>query len=190
MHTVANIYRRRIAHVSRNNLLGALFMLGAIAGPATSSAYCIGNDTSLPGYDSEYYSVSHEYGRSKYVVRAQVIGETWLDEDGKPKKLEPPFQNGGPRPWGFDPYIGAFYDVKVTHSFKGTAPGTLRLFSSNSTARFWLFVGDDVLLLVTEEQYEAPIGKVLTLDTCGNSAMTDKAQDLLHELQKLEDGHR
>ncbi|MGH7022821.1 MAG: hypothetical protein ACREEB_04420 [Caulobacteraceae bacterium] len=153
--------------------------------PASASAFCIGWDKNLPSYDPLYYSVSHEYRRAKYVIRAKVIRETWLGEDAKPKPLEPPFQNGSPKPWGFDPYAGAYYDVEVETSFKGPAPPTLRLFSENSTARFWFDVGSEWVLFVTDDTFDPPIGRSLTMDTCGNSEPLSKARALLRDLREL-----
>jgi len=121
--------------------LALLVSLTILAGRA--SAYCPGNDKSEPDYDPEYYSVSHEFSRSPYVVKARVIRETWLGDDGKPKALHPPFQDGARKPWGFGSYAGAYYDVKVQQVFKGEPKPELRLFSENSTARFWLDVGYD-----------------------------------------------
>ena len=157
-------------------LLIALLMYGL--GPA----YCVGSDASVPGYDRDYYSVSKELARSRYVVVGRVVSETWLGEDGKPKALEPPFQDGRPRPWGFDPYAGAVYGIKVLRVIKGRPSRQLTLFSENSTARFWLDVGDDYVFFISEESFEAPIGRRLTIDTCGNSARMANAKEVLRRL--------
>ena len=53
---------------------------------------------------------------------------------------------------------GAWYDVQVTTTFKGKPPLRLRLFSENSTARFWLNKGERYLLFVTEEAFDPPVG--------------------------------
>jgi hypothetical protein len=135
--------------------------------PQAARAYCMGWDKELPGYRADYYSVPQEFGRARYVAEIQVVRETWLGEDGKPKPLQPPFQNHGSRPWGFDPYIGAYYDVLVLRRFKGEPSTRLRLYSENSTARFQFKVGSRWLAFVTEEDEEV-VGHVLTLDTCGN----------------------
>jgi hypothetical protein len=74
-------------------LVGCFTILSGKAG-----AYCLGNDKSLPSYDPKYYSVSREFRRSKYVVKARVLREIWLGYDGKEKPLQPPFQKGAPRP--------------------------------------------------------------------------------------------
>jgi hypothetical protein len=145
--------------------------------PATAQAYCPGRDPSEPGYDPHYYSVSREFRRSIYVIEGQVARETWVGEDGKPKPLRGPFQNGSKKPWGFDPYMGAYYDVRVVRSFKGKAPRTLRLFSENSTARFWFDVGDRQVLFVSQGDFDKPVGHRLTVDTCGNSAARAKAAE-------------
>lgn len=144
-------------------------------------AYC-------PG-DAKYYSVGKEFGRSKFVIVGTADRETWIGEDGKSKPLRPPFQFGGPRPWGFDPYEGAFYDVRVQQSFKGAAPKHVRLFSENSTARFWLKTGRSYVLFVTTERF-APVqgprvGLQLTIDTCGNSTEVAAGAGLMAELQQL-----
>jgi hypothetical protein len=90
-------------------IVSIILSIAAVAWlPLHANAYCIGWDKSLPNYDPNYYSISHEYRRSKYVVKARVVRETWLGLDGEPRTLEPPFQYKAPRPWGFDPYIGAF----------------------------------------------------------------------------------
>ena len=145
-------------------------------------AYCVGADATLPNYDKNYYSVRKELGRSKYVVVARVEAETWLDEDGKPKALEPPFQNGAPRPWGFDPYSGAQYKIKVLKSYKGKAPQQLTLFSENTTARFWLNRGEVHVFFISPEVFDSPIGSQLTIDTCGNSGELNKSQDVIRQL--------
>jgi hypothetical protein len=41
-----------------------------------ANAYCPGLDKLLPNYDPEYYSVSHEFKRTKYVISASVFGQT------------------------------------------------------------------------------------------------------------------
>jgi len=153
--------------------------------PRMTYAYCAGWDKSLPNYDPDYYSVSHEYKRSMYVVEAEAIRETWLGEDGKPKALVPPFQSGSPRPWGFDPYMGTYYDVAVLRVFKGKPPAHLRLFSENSTARFWLDIGKKYVLFVDTNTFDAPIDSQLSIDTCGNSGVLPPAQKILQNVEKL-----
>ncbi len=82
---------------------------------------------------------------------------------------------------------GAWYDIGVTKTFKGKPSLRLRLFSENSTARFWLNKGERYLFFVTEEPFDAPIGRALTADTCGNSARVNRA--LLQKVQSLAPGH-
>lgn len=143
--------------------------------PVSACAYCVGWDQSLPNRDTKYYSVVREFSRSQYVVRAKVIRETWIGEDGNVKSLQPPFQNGAARPWGFDPYLGAFYDLQIETTYKGKPPAILRVFSENSTARFWLKNGQEILAFASSEMFDKPIGKQSTLDTCGNSSLFPKA---------------
>jgi hypothetical protein len=170
-------------HAAALALVGYFTILSGKAG-----AYCLGNDKSLPGYDPEYYSVSHEFRRSKYVVKARVLREIWLGYDGKEKPLQPSFQHGA-RPSGLDPYAGAYYDVKVLQVFKGNPKPELRLFSENSTGRFWLDVGFDYILFVSEESFDPPIGIKLTTDSCGNSAGINDAQATVRSLQGLSKGN-
>ena len=147
--------------------------LGTI--PSGAFAYCVGWDKTLLNYDPHYYTVRREYRRSKWVIKAKVTKETWVGEDGNEKPLAPPFQNGSPRPWGFDPYAGAFYDLQIERSFKGRPPPTIRVFSENATNRFWLSKGQRILAFVSTEEFDAPIGKQFTLDTCGNFRAYPKA---------------
>jgi hypothetical protein len=166
-------------------IVGVLASTGVLWGPAVALAYCPGWDKSLPDYDPNYYSVPQEFNRSDHVVEVRVLRETWLGEDGKPKRLEPPFQNGAKKPWGFDPYVGAYYDVEVLKSFKGKAPKNMRLFSENSTARFWFDVGSEQVLFVSKGTFDPPIGRRLSVDTCGNSQSLAKAAGLLGKLNRL-----
>jgi hypothetical protein len=161
--------------------LGILVLLG-FASPA--SAYCSGSDKSRPGYSPTYYSLANEFRRASYVAIVRVERETWLGEDGRPKPLRPPFQYGNSRPWGFDQYIGAQFDVRVIQIFKGRPRKTLRLISENSTARFWLDVGREYVILATDQIFDAPIGRGLTLDTCGNSPkLRTKAGPMIEKLK-------
>jgi hypothetical protein len=150
-----------------------------------AGAFCIGSDKSPPNYDPDYYSIPHEFRHAKYVVEARVIEETWLGEDGKEKPLQPPFQNGGPRPWGFDSYMGAYYDIEVLRAFKGDPAQHLRLFSENSTARFSLDVGSEYLFFITEGEFDQPVDLMLTIDNCGNSSSLKKGQAALHAIERL-----
>ncbi|SEI96758.1 hypothetical protein SAMN05518849_10227 [Sphingobium sp. AP50] len=158
-------------------LNSAILAIGFI--PSAAFAYCTGWDKTLPNYDPRYYSVAHEFRRSEWVVKAKVLKETWIGEDGKERALQPPFQNDSPRPWGFDPYAGAFYDLQVQRVFKGTPPATFRVFSENATNRFWLNKDEEILAFVSGEVFEAPIGKQRTLDTCGNFRPFPKANGIM-----------
>ena len=148
-------------------------------------AYCPGTDKTFPGYNPHYYSVAKEFERSKYVVVATTDRETWLGEDGKPKPLKGPFQFGAKRPWGFDLYAGAYYDVRVQRSLKGAAPTHLRLFSENSTARFWLKHGVSYLLFISGARFDPPMRYQLTVDTCGNSGTLTATRRTLRKVQLL-----
>jgi len=159
-------------------------------GPTLARAYCVGADKTLPNFDPAYYSVSHEFERSRYVIEGRVLREVWIGDDGKPRPLKPPFQAGHSRPWGFDPYMGAYYDVQVTKIFRGRPTAVVRLFSQNSTARFWLDVGQAYVMFVSDGDFDGPIGKSLTIDTCGNSRSLSGSVTSLGQLQSLLNGAR
>jgi len=158
--------------------------LALAAMPSVALAYCVGWDKTLPSYDPHYYSVNHEFRRSAWVIKAKVLKETWIDEDGKVRPLQPPFQNSSPRPWGFDSYAGAFYDLEVKRVFKGDPPLTFRIFSENATDRFWLDKDQEILAFVSTEVFEVPIGKQFTLDSCGNSRLFPNANDIIPTVLK------
>ena len=92
--------------------------------------------------------------------------------------------NGAPRPLGFDPYLGAYYEVQIREAFKGAPPSLLRVFSENTTARFWLKAGSTYLLFIDEGTFDM-IGNQLTLDSCGNSANIANAHKALREVRTL-----
>jgi len=150
--------------------------------PRLAEGSCPGLDPFLPGYDPDYYSLSKELARSRYVLVGRVVAETWLGRDGKPKALQPPFQDGRPRPWGFDPYMGAVYEIEVLRVIKGQPGPQVTLFSENSTSRFWLDVGGEYLFFITEDTFDEPIGRRLTVDNCGNSASAADAEKVLERL--------
>jgi hypothetical protein len=150
--------------------------------PTAAHAYCVGDDQTHPAVPY-YYSVPKEFGRANFVIEGVVTNEEWIGDNGKPRRLSPPF-NFHNRPSGIAaPYIGAWYDVQVTRTFKGRPPLRLRLFSENSTARFWLNKGERYLLFVTEEVFDPPVRHALTVDTCGNSAKTNHT--LLRKIRAL-----
>lgn len=170
-----------------NRVFGLVAWIVAVTiTPTQAYAYCVGTDQSLPNYRPDYYSVQKEFGRAKFVVEALVQKETWIGDDGKPKPLSAPYNSGQNRPWGIAaPYMGAWYDIQVTRTFKGKAPPHLRLFSENSTGRFWLNEGDRYLLFVSEGPFEAPISRAATIDTCGNSARLSGSRVMLRQVERL-----
>src|SRR6202007_3345568 len=105
------------AHFGKLGLIATAASLSPLLAPTDALAYCIGSDRAQPHFDPAYYTIGHEMGRSRFVVRARVIHEVWIGEDGKEKALTPPFQDGASRPWGFDPYLGAFYDLQVKTAY-------------------------------------------------------------------------
>ena len=148
-----------------------------------AQALCSGTDPQMPWSSPDYYSVAKERVRARYVVIARSVRETWLGEDGRPRPLVPPYQGGAATPNGFDPYAGAMYRVKVLRVFKGKPPAVFTVFSENTTSRFRLEPGKDYLLFVSEGLFDAPIGRHLTIDSCGNSAPRADAAETLRRLR-------
>jgi len=152
--------------------------------PMFALAYCAGWDKQLPNYDPQYYSVSHEFARTKLVITGKVTGEKWLGEDGKEKPLQPPFQSNGQRPSGFDPYVGVEYAIEVQKVFKGPPSKRLALFSENSSGRYLMETGKTYVLFVSTQDFGEEIGVRLNVDNCGNSRPLEKAEDVLKQLQQ------
>jgi hypothetical protein len=170
------VKRRNLAQVNYPVISRCIIGIGIVSCAVAAPAYCP---------EDAPYSVNKEFKTSKYVVLVVAERETWLGENGKPKPLKPPFQSGASRPWGFDPYMGALFDVRVKKSFKGSTPRHLRLFSENSTARFWLQPGRSYLLFVSPAPFDRPLGTQLTVDTCGNSGTLKGNSKLLRKLRSL-----
>jgi hypothetical protein len=164
--------------------LAAIAMLAMLC-VAPASAICIGTAPEFPGSSPDYYAVKNEFARAEFVAKVRVFSEIWLGEDGKPKGLKPPFQSGGARPWGFDPYLGAWYGVRVEQVLKGAPPEGFSLFSENTSSRFWFRSGDSYLVFVERSEFEKPIGQAWTIDTCGNSRDWAKAGPLVKEIEPL-----
>jgi hypothetical protein len=78
--------------------------------------------------------------------------------------------------------MGAFYTLHVGRVFKGNPPPTIRLFSENSTARFWLFPGDRLVAFVSKDRFDPPIGRQWTIDTCGNSREARNERSLVRRI--------
>ena len=153
---------------------------------APALAYCSGRDPTWPGYNADFYTVQSEFKRAKYVAMVKVEREIWLGEDGKPRPLRPPFRSGISRPWGMDPYIGAFYEVGLVKAYKGRPARHLRLYSENTTARFWLEPSREYLVFLSEQNFDAPVGTALTIDSCGNSPVLRRdAGSLLLQLRRF-----
>lgn len=69
--------------------------------------------------------------------------------------------------------------VMVLDSYKGKAPGQLRIFSENSSGRFPLKVGESYLLFIKHSA-----GR-LVINSCGNSDLLANSKRQLASLKKL-----
>ena len=144
---------------------------------AAASAYC------PPDLD---YSVRGEFRRSDIVAIVRADKVTWLDENRRPTSLKRPLSLGA-FPGGLDPYIGAYYSVRLERAFKGNPPSRFRIFSENTTARTPLIVGKPLLLFIARSRLADHYIRVgdLTVDNCGNSARADKVPTRVRELNRL-----
>jgi len=166
--------------------VAATFLAAVTVSPA--GAYCFGWD---PGYQRDYYGVPREFARSPSVIEARVTAVQWIDDNGKPTVLKPPFLAGGHTPMGFDPYAGAYYELDVLHQFKGHRRSHLRVFSENTDARTPLTVGRSYLLFVTREHEDlrddgaTDLGWQNVVDSCGNSTLLPAPPVELREIHRL-----
>lgn len=131
-------------------------------------------------------SVAGEFRRSDIVALVRAESETWLDENRQPTKLKQPLAFGS-LPGGFDPYIGAYYSVRLVKAFKGNPPARFRIFSENTTARTPLRMGPTLLLFISRTKIADEYRSVgdLVVDNCGNSALAAKASEKLRRVSRL-----
>ena len=153
-------------------LLLALFAC-TIAVPSSALAYCPGGDPYLPGYQPDFYSVKKEFGRSQLVVEAVLEKETWVNHQGAPVPITQSME-----------YAGTWYDLRVKRTFKGRRTDHVMLFSENSNARFEFDRRKPYLLFISEEKFDSPIDRALTIDTCGNSGLSNAL--LQRQLRQLD----
>jgi hypothetical protein len=137
-------------------------------------------------YPNEDYSVTAEFHRSDIVALVRAEGVVWLDENRKPTELRPPL-TFGTMPGGFDPYIGAYYSVRLIKGFKGNPPNHFRIFSENTTARTPLRIGPILLLFIYRTRVADDYKNIgdLVVDNCGNSALASKVPKELSLISRL-----
>lgn len=132
------------------------------------------------------YSVREEFRRSDIVALVKAEKVTWLDERRRPTKL-PGKPTLGSIAGGFDPYIGAYYRVRVVKLFKGPKVRSMEIFSENTEARTPLLIGPTLLLYITRTRRGDEYRRAgdLTVDYCGNSARASKAGRQIRLLNRL-----
>lgn len=154
----------------------ACVLLSAI-GAQPALAYC------SPELD---YTVKGEFRRSDIVATARVESVSWLNEKRQPTKLAGPLALGN-MPGGFDPYIGAYYTVRLIKTYKGNPPHRFRIFSENTEARTPLRIGPSLLLFITRVTKSDEYARAgdLTVDYCGNSLSASRANKALRLIGRL-----
>jgi hypothetical protein len=132
------------------------------------------------------YSLRGEFHRSDIVALVRVQAVTWLDENRSPTKLKQPLGLGN-IPGGLDPYVGAYYSVKLVKAFKGNPHKRFRIFSENTTARTPLRIGPSLLVFLTRAKVADEYQRVgdLTVDSCGNSALAAKVPQRVRLVGRL-----
>lgn len=164
----------------RPTVLAAAFLF-LVGGSHSASAYC----------PSEVdYSIGGEFRRTDIVAVVRAESVTWLDEQRRPTKLRKHLAFGS-TPGGFDPYIGAYYSVRLVKAFKGNPPHRFRIFSENTTARTPLRMNENLLLFVSRSNVADEYRRVgdLTVDNCGNSALASKAARKIRLVSRLATHH-
>lgn len=136
------------------------------------------------------YSVRGEFRRADIVAIVRAESVIWLDEQRRPTKLRKPLAFGN-TPGGFDPYIGAYYAVRLIEAFKGNPPTRFRIFSENTTARTPLRMGKNLLLFISRSRSTDAYQRIgdLTVDNCGNSALASKAAREVRLVSRLANRH-
>jgi len=132
------------------------------------------------------YSIRGEYRRSDIVALVRAERVIWLDKNRKPTKLKKPLTFGS-IPGGLDPYIGAYYSVRLVRAIKGKVPARFRIFSENTTARTPLRLGQTLLLFISRTRVADEYRRVgdLTVDNCGNSALASRAPRVVRLVSRL-----
>jgi len=150
-------------------------LLVGVSQPAL--AYC------YPDVDD---SVRGEFRRSDIVAIVRAERVRWLDENRRPTKLKKPLALGN-MPGGFDPYVGAYYTVRLIRAFKGNPPTHFLIFSENTEARTPLRMRRPLLLFITRSKINDEYQRAgdLLVDYCGNSALASKATNEVRLVSRL-----
>jgi hypothetical protein len=128
-----------------------LLLLAIVALSRTAVAACLLSD----------YSVRGEYDRSAAVIAGEVIAQRPVA--------------------GSAPYLdGVVYTVKVEAVYRGDVPGSVEVFSENSSGRFPMERQRRYLLFV----YREVVGR-LQVDNCGNSGPIVEKADVLRAVEEL-----
>ncbi len=127
-----------------------LLLLAIVALSRTAMAACLLND----------YSVRGEYDRSAAVITGEVIAQRPVA--------------------GSAPHLdGVVYTVTVETIYRGDVPGSVEVFSENSSGRLPMERQRRYLLFIYREA-----GRLL-VDNCGNSGPIVEKADVLHAVEKI-----
>lgn len=86
-------------------------------------------------------------------------------------------------------YEWTVYTVNVLETFKGKPQRTIRLLSENTSARFYMDIGESYLLFISQSEMIEMAGHERLpekfVDNCGNSAAVKAAESAIRTVRAL-----
>lgn len=138
--------------------------------PVASHGTCV--DFTGPVSVPRHPTVAAEFGSSKFVILGRATHARNISSPDDPA--------------GYDWTV---YEVKVLASYKGHPPRSIKLVSSNTTARFPMDEGKDYLLFIDRFDEPEYAGKEPLptdfVDNCGNSGLANERQYEIRATQSL-----
>jgi len=120
--------------------------------------------SSVSGYEM---SVAEEIGLAKVIAIGKVIASRNI-----------------PIPEDPENYEVTIYTVQIERVLKGSLPSQVRLSSSNTTARYWMELGERHILFLTREWKENRGIADYYVDNCGNSSTLPKGDAVVKQVEK------
>jgi hypothetical protein len=77
------------------------------------------------------------------------------------------------------------YTIQIERVLKGHIPSQIRLYSSNTTARYWMEVGESHILFLTREWKENRNFADYFVDNCGNSSTLPRGDAVLKQVEEI-----
>lgn len=121
-------------------------------------------------------SVCAEYSASKIVVKATLLKAKDVTEGGDPQAV-----------------VGRFYTFRADRVFRGAPNQIFRIYEGNDSGRAafdWVIGRKYVLFLFDSYARESRGEKALVLDGCGNSGPLARANSILREIDRMNQGQQ